>query len=153
VDLYFSDQLDYYVVYAEWVREEEKNIGSVVIVEETLAKSDKIWIKLMKYGRKLGCHQMAERSLFINNYQFPVCARCTGVLIGYIFAPLLLIISNYRIYISIALCFIMFIDWYIQYLKIKKSNNIRRLLTGIAGGMGIMNIFIYVISILINYLN
>lgn len=122
----------------------------MVIVEEILAKKDKEWIKFMKYGRKLGCHQLAERSFFINNYQFPVCARCTGVLIGYIFSPILLLISNYRIYIALILCLIMFIDWCIQYLKIKESNNIRRLLTGIAGGVGIMNIFIYFIQVLIN---
>lgn len=125
----------------------------MVIVEEILAEKDKKWIKFMKYGRKLGCHQMAERSFFINNYQFPVCARCTGVLIGYIFSPLLLLISNYRIYIALILCFVMFIDWCIQYLKIKESNNIRRLLTGIAGGVGIMNIFIYAIQVLISCLN
>ena len=119
-------------------------------MEEILAKKDKEWIKFMKYGRKLGCHQLAERSFFINNYQFPVCARCTGVLIGYIFSPILLLISNYRIYIALILCLIMFIDWCIQYLKIKESNNIRRLLTGIAGGVGIMNIFIYFIQVLIN---
>jgi len=124
----------------------------VVIVEENSVDSEKAWIKFMKYGRNLGCHQMAERSFFINNYQFPVCARCTGVLIGYIFSPILLLISNYRTYIALALCLTMFIDWCIQYLKIKQSNNIRRLLTGIAGGIGIMNIFIYLIEISINFI-
>ena len=118
-------------------------------MEEDLVKSEKFWIMLMKYGGKLGCHQMAERSFFIHNYQFPICARCTGVLIGYIFSPILFIISNYRMLIALILCFIMFIDWCIQYLKIKQSNNIRRLLTGILGGIGIMNIFIYGIQILI----
>ena len=120
-------------------------------MEETLAEKDKKWIKFMEYGRKLGCHQMAERSFFINNCQFPVCARCTGVLIGYIFSPILLLVGNYRVDIALVLCFIMFIDWYIQYLKVRQSNNIRRLLTGIAGGIGIMNIFIYAIQILINH--
>jgi uncharacterized membrane protein len=153
VDIYFLDQSDYCVVYAEWEKEEKKNIGSVETVEENSAKSDEKWIKLMKHGRKLGCHQMAERSFSINNYQFPVCARCTGVLIGYILTPIVFVTGNYRIYISVILCFIMFIDWYIQYLKIKKSNNMRRLLTGIAGGIGIMSIFIYVVSIIISYLN
>jgi len=144
--MYCLDQSDYFVDYVEWEKELGKNIGSVVTVEENLADSDKKWIKLMNYGRKLGCHQMAERSFFINNYQFPVCARCTGVLIGYILSPILILVNNYRIYIALILCLIMFIDWYIQYLKIKKSNNIRRLLTGIAGGIGIINIFIYIIQ-------
>ncbi len=128
------------------------NIGSVVTVEKTLNKSDKIWIKLMKYGRRLGCHQMAERSFFINKYQFPVCARCTGVLIGYILSPLLMLVNSYRIQIAILLCSIMFIDWFIQYLNIKKSNNIRRLITGIFGGMGIIHVYIYICQIIISYL-
>ena len=44
----------------------------------------KIWIKLMKMGAKLGCHQMPERSFFYKGYQFPVCARCTGLMAGYL---------------------------------------------------------------------
>lgn len=33
-------------------------------------------------GNNSGCHQLAERSFFYKGYQFPVCARCTGVTIG-----------------------------------------------------------------------
>ena len=40
------------------------------------------WIKYMKYGKILGCHQKPERSFFYKGYQFPVCARCTGVVIS-----------------------------------------------------------------------
>ena len=33
-------------------------------------------------GNHSGCHQMPERSFFYKGKQFPVCARCTGVIIG-----------------------------------------------------------------------
>ena len=34
-------------------------------------------------GNHSGCHQMPERSFFYKGKQFPVCARCTGVIIGF----------------------------------------------------------------------
>lgn len=122
-----------------------ENIGSVVIVVED---SDKKWVKYMDIGRKLGCHQRADRSFQIKGYQFPVCARCTGVLLGYFFAILLNICihSNMLIYFSIAFCIIMFVDWWIQYLNIKESNNIRRLFTGILGGIGIFSLFVIIVE-------
>ena len=36
----------------------------------------------MRAGAATGCHQLPERSFFFRQYQFPVCARCCGVLIG-----------------------------------------------------------------------
>jgi len=36
----------------------------------------------MRLGAKTGCHQMNERSFSYKNYQFPLCARCTGLLVG-----------------------------------------------------------------------
>ena len=36
----------------------------------------------MEFGKKMGCHQIPERSFFFKGYQFPVCGRCTGVIIG-----------------------------------------------------------------------
>ena len=56
-------------------------------------KSDLIWIKLMEFGHRLGCHQMEERSFHFKGYQFPVCARCTGVIIGEIICIITLIFS------------------------------------------------------------
>lgn len=122
-----------------------ENIGSVVIVVDDL---DKKWLKYMDIGRKLGCHQRADRSFQIKGYQFPICARCTGVLLGYFFAiPINIFIhSNILIYFSIAFCIIMFIDWLIQYLKIKESNNTRRFFTGILGGIGIFSLFVIIVE-------
>lgn len=98
--------------------------------------SDKQWIKLMEMGDRLGCHQMPERSFFVKGYQFPVCARCTGVLISSVLATLLFFKKKLPISLCVALSSVMLFDWGIQYLKIKESTNIRRLVTGLIGGFG-----------------
>ena len=98
--------------------------------------SDKQWIKLMEMGDRLGCHQMPERSFFVKGYQFPVCARCTGVLISSVLATLLFFKKKLPISLCVALSSVMLFDWGIQYLKIKESTNIRRLVIGLIGGFG-----------------
>lgn len=45
-----------------------------------------IYERLMQIGRSSGCHQLPERSFFYNGKQFPVCARCTGAIVGQIIA-------------------------------------------------------------------
>lgn len=96
----------------------------------------------MKIGNISGCHQKPERSFFIKGYQFPICARCFGLLIGYIIA--VIFVKWYRpgIFLCAAFMLIMFVDWLLQYLKIFISNNLRRLITGIICGYGLMNIII-----------
>ncbi len=103
----------------------------------------KRWLFLMKIGDKLGCHQMPERSFFYKGYQFPVCARCTGVIIS---AVLALIVFR-RKKIPLKTCFllssVMLIDWMVQYLEIQESNNKRRLVTGLIGGFGYSTLHLY----------
>lgn len=114
---------------------------------------DRRWISLMEYGHRIGCHQMPERSLFYKGYQFPVCARCTGVIIGEIIAILMLIFRiELNIIVSVFLLLIMGFDWFIQFINILKSNNTRRLITGFCGGIGLTYIyyylFIYIIELI-----
>lgn len=105
--------------------------------------SDKQWIALMKIGETLGCHQMPERSFFLKGYQFPVCARCTGVIISAVIATVVFIKRKLPIRICIALSSIMLIDWSLQYLKIKESTNTRRFITGLIGGFGYSTLHMY----------
>lgn len=101
---------------------------------------NKAYSALFRFGTNCGCHQLPERSFFIKGYQFPVCARCTGVLVGYIACLICHFIFGTRLSVCLAGCLVMFADWYIQYLDIKESTNIRRLITGIMGGYGVMGI-------------
>lgn len=103
-----------------------------------------LWVRSMRAGAELGCHQMPERSFFFRRYQFPVCSRCCGVLIGEILAVILALKKKT---IKAKICFAsagtMFFDWAIQFLGIKESNNIRRFISGVLGGLGCWSLFIH----------
>ncbi len=94
------------------------------------------WIKLMDFAQCTGCHQRADRSFFYKGWQFPVCARCTGVFIGQILSCVVLLKKNRPVKTAFAGCAVMFIDWLLQELGIKESTNKRRLVTGVLGGFG-----------------
>lgn len=105
--------------------------------------------KLDYIGSLLGCHRMPKRSLFYKGRQFPVCARCTGVFFGQTAAIVIFKIFIPKFSVLIILCAVMFLDWLIQYLKILTSTNIRRVVTGFAGGYGLMTIEIIALKAII----
>lgn len=109
-------------------------------MENTSKQTDlgmRIWLRLMEIGRKAGCHQMEERSFSFRGYQFPVCARCTGVLLGQLLAiPMLIVGIRLKWWALAVLIGIMGLDWGIQKLKIRESTNLRRLITGTTCGIG-----------------
>lgn len=92
---------------------------------------------------KLMCHRIPERSFFYKNHQFPVCARCTGVYLSLITAPLLKHLNltiNTLILVGIILLIPMAIDGTTQLFKLRESNNYLRLLTGFLGGIGTISL-------------
>ena len=109
----------------------------------------KIWIKLMNIGSRLGCHQMPERSFFYKGYQFPVCARCTGLIIGYLLGVLKYFLKVLNWKIAIILCIPLVLDGGSQYLNWRISNQVLRLITGILCGIGIMFLEIWGMKLLI----
>lgn len=102
----------------------------------------KLWEFSMKVGNVLGCHQRADRSFFIRGSQFPLCARCTGMLLGYLGAVFLKGLVIIPVWLSVLFCALMFADWFLQYKKIKSSTNLRRLITGLLCGFGLMDLII-----------
>ncbi len=99
----------------------------------------KLYYRSMRLGCRAGCHQRTDRSFFFKGYQFPVCARCTGVLIGYLVAIPSYIAWGASLRLCIIFAAIMLLDWVLQYGKLLESTNIRRLLTGICGGYGVLS--------------
>jgi len=82
------------------------------------------------------CHRIPERSFFFRGRQFPICARCTGILIGYIIGIFYIIFCNKLGYtFELLLMVPMLIDGIGQYKGYFVSTNIRRLITGILGGI------------------
>ena len=89
------------------------------------------------------CHKKPERSFFWKGKQFPVCARCTGIYLGYLSFPLFnfdfLHISSI---VSAAIILPTIIDGLAQaYLK-RESTNFIRVTTGIIGGIGGMSLIV-----------
>lgn len=101
----------------------------------------KLYNFLVKIGEQSGCHRMPERSFFYKGKQFPVCARCTGGFAGYLAGGALYFFYELNIEILIAFCAIMFLDWFLQYTKVKESSNVRRLITGFFCGIGLVQIY------------
>ena len=109
------------------------------------------WLFFMSLGKRLGCHQMCERSFHIKGYQFPLCARCSGLFFGqFIVAPIIIIFTSFNIWwLNLSLITLMAIDGIGQYYQFFVSNNIRRFVTGTLAGYGFTSIVIWLITQLI----
>lgn len=96
-------------------------------------------MEFMKYL----CHRRPDRSFFFRGHQFPVCSRCTGLIIGSAFFMIYSYLNplNYTfntLIVSIILQLPYIIDGTTQYFNLRESNNILRLITGLLGGVGIV---------------
>lgn len=103
------------------------------------------------FGRAI-CHQLEERSLHVSGDALAVCARDTGIYIG-IFSTLIYLffskrgqritIPSIKTSFLLLLFFVpLMIDGLGSYTHLFESNNLRRLLTGIAFGF-VLPYFIY----------
>lgn len=93
-----------------------------------------------------GCHCKPERSLFFRGRQFPICARCTGELVGILAGLACCFFFRPPVWVCILLMIPMVTDGLIQRLTAYESNNIKRVATGCLFGFGLWMLF--VISIL-----
>ncbi|MGZ3871946.1 MAG: DUF2085 domain-containing protein [Mucilaginibacter sp.] len=91
----------------------------------------------------VSCHKLPERSFFWKGRQFPVCARCTGLYVGFTAFPLFnfdLIYLNS--FIALLLVIPTVIDGLLQAWYEVRSTNTRRLITGVAAGAGLMGLVV-----------
>ena len=87
------------------------------------------------------CHRKPERSFFWKGKQFPICARFTGIHIGYLAFPIFLFqICTLNFWWTIALIIPTFIDGWTQAFFNRESNNWLRLTTGLLAGIGMMSL-------------
>lgn len=101
----------------------------------------KLW--LYKWlPRIFGCHQNPERSFFIKGKQFPICARCTGEFIGILLTPVIYaFIKRFPLWTYFLMLVPLIIDGTVQAITRYKSNNMKRLVTGLIFGVGFMMLF------------
>lgn len=84
------------------------------------------------------CHGIPERCFAYKGKRMKICARCLGCNIGHMIAVALFAFnSSPAWYYSILLSGVMLLDWSLQTYFDIMSNNIRRLVTGVVGGIGI----------------
>ena len=87
------------------------------------------------------CHQIPERSFFIDGRQFPLCARCTGILAGLIIFPLFMILQiEIPATLSIVFIIALVFDGGVQLIFCLMSNNLRRFLTGVLFSLGFLSL-------------
>lgn len=92
------------------------------------------------------CHQLPDRSFHVNGMQFPLCARCTGILIGFVLlGPIITIFTYGNMYVSFGLILFMIIDGTLQLFTKYRSNNILRLITGLGFGYASFSIIVHMI--------
>ncbi len=91
-----------------------------------------------------GCHARPDRSFYFRGKQFPICARCTGELVGMILCiPTLIFWGCPSFGIVLLLMVPLIVDGSVQKLTSYESGNIRRLITGILFGMALIFTFVY----------
>lgn len=97
--------------------------------------------KKMKIGFAF-CHRRKERSIKMLGYTFPLCARCTGLWLGFGIGLILRILSlNMPLVFAISLTLPLIIDGFTQFLGFRESNNLLRLLTGVLCGIATNMLF------------
>ncbi|MBQ3220222.1 MAG: DUF2085 domain-containing protein [Clostridia bacterium] len=99
------------------------------------------------------CNLNAKRGFFIGSFCFPLCTRCTALIVGFLLT--FIIGSKLRVKGSVILLFVgvfctipCLIDGLLQYLYNIESTNFRRITLGLLGGFGIGNIAFFIIRLL-----
>ena len=86
------------------------------------------------------CHRRPDRSFFWRGKQFPVCARCTGVHVGYLSLLVFPIAQTHLGWAwSLGLIAPTVLDGLLQARTRYESHNLTRVGTGVLAGVGTMS--------------
>ncbi len=87
------------------------------------------------------CHRLPERSFFWKGKQFPICARCTGIHLGYFSFPFFLFgLISLPFWWTVAFILPTYADGFIQAFSNYQSTNTKRFITGLMAGIGTMSL-------------
>ncbi|MDY0341475.1 MAG: DUF2085 domain-containing protein [Coriobacteriia bacterium] len=106
------------------------------------------FFRLVGYGL---CHQLPERSYFAGGYQLPVCARDTGIYLGFIIGLIVLWLLHrherpsasprWPVLVLIgAFIGAMAVDGVTSYIGLRETTNTLRLITGLLTGWALVAI-------------
>jgi uncharacterized membrane protein len=97
------------------------------------------------------CHQMPERSFHFKGKQFPICARCTGVFLGYLTLPFFhLGLISPTIPFILIFSAPMVVDSLTQTYGTRESNNAQRLITGFLFGAAQVALIVLIANLLVS---
>lgn len=105
------------------------------------------WKKCMAFfGKLFRCHQLSSRSFHVCGFQFPLCARCTGILLGLVLlGPLACVFLPLNMYVSLFFVLALIVDGFTQLKGWRKSNNCLRLITGLGFGYAIVSFVFHIV--------
>ena len=87
------------------------------------------------------CHRKPERSFFWKGKQLPLCARCTGINLGYFIFPLFIFrLIEIPLLWTALLIVPTYIDGLVQAYFNIESTNTRRFVTGLMSGVGTVSL-------------
>ena len=89
-----------------------------------------------------GCHCRPERSFHYHGQPFPICARCTGDLVGMLTAACSFGFWHPGAAVSALLLVPLVADGLVQLCTAYESKNGRRFVTGVLFGYGLLNLFL-----------
>lgn len=97
--------------------------------------------------RFTGCHRLPERSFkWRSGLPFPVCARCTGELIGMLVAAATGWLGQPPLWALFVMLLPLIADGTIQRLTRYESTNLRRLITGLLFGYAFALLLVWSIA-------
>jgi uncharacterized membrane protein len=111
-------------------------------IEDTL-------VRIFGYVGHLVCHQSTECILWIGGRYLPLCARCTGVYLGFYIGYLLLPMRRKEAYgppnlwITLFMVAPMIVDAATQFIGLRTSTNELRLVTGLLFGTALAPFLVY----------
>ena len=136
-------------------------IITTLFIVVTLIKFDIANLIVYRFKNYFGqiplCNMRPDRAFKIGDFVFPLCARCTGIVVG----ALVITIINFKYYktykyillVSILLLFPMIIDGVMQYVFSVESTNLRRVITGFIFSIGMVNIIFYIFNKIMHFNN
>lgn len=88
-----------------------------------------------------GCHCREERTFHYKGERFPICARCTGELVGMVISTFSCFFFRLPLLLAILIMLPMIVDGLLQMFTAYESNNLRRFITGFLFGFGLITLF------------
>lgn len=113
-----------------------------------------LFVYFFNYIGHLVCHQLPERSFWVGGYYLPVCARDTGVYLGFFIGYILLPLRKKEacgppnLWITVLMTMPMVLDGTTQLAGLRTSTNELRLLTGLLFGAALAPLLIYSLALL-----